>query len=1271
MMRGKTIHVWQKIIFWGIMLSLIGGLLVSCQSKEERQKTKAEDFYQKGMAFLEEGKIDEAILEFKNARAQNPDHVGVLYELGKLQIDQGEVGEGYGLLIRAAELDPDNMDARLRVAELYLFQALGDGNFEKVEAELNDLLERDEKNAKALLLRGRMYAAQAAQAQQAHDEELMTAKFDGALADIRSSIAQDPNNSEAYLVLGQIFVMREKTDEAQEALEKAIEVDPNNIDAYLALAGMAFRRQDIAEAESLYRKVLEIDPESLQGLAGSAELYVIQSKYAEAIDMASKVLELTQDAEGPPQRELVSAHFTLGRAYFAQADAANQQEPEVAKALYAKAQSHLEQATQMNPELTGAFYSLGLVHLRQQNYQQAIAQFEIVIRRNPTHVPTLVNLAIVHFQEGQYESAIEQARKVTQLDANNATAYEVLGSAYLRLNKIQEAQEAMDALAALKPDAPSLSINRAMAYYRNGEYAKAIEEATKAIEAGQKNAFVYNILGKSYLGANDVEQAERALKQALELDNTFNPAHLALGDLYVKQQQFELAEAEVNAILAQDPNSPEAHVLLGLIAMNRKQFEQAKVEFEKALAQRSDYGEAHYQLGVALRSLNQTDEAIASLERAVELLPDHLPSLVNLTLWTFDARDFTKALEYGQQAISIDPNNVLVRNALGALYAQTGQFSKALDQIQEIQKIQPDDPNVQLTLGVIYLGQREYEKAAEAAKKAIEQNPDNLLPYDTLGRAYLAQKMYGEALEAFTQALEREPDYVPALLGLGSLYGTQGKYFDAFSQYTKVLEIKPETPEAHLGLGGVYRMTGNQALALEQFETILTAQSTSSEVVLFNAADLALQLKKYDDAIAYSSRLLTENPQHVNAQYILAQAYLAKGEVGQATFELEDITRKQTDFQPAVVDLGLAYLVESDLEGASEQFQAVLRQNEKHLGALIGMAVTAQQQGLLQDAIAYCRKALEIQPTNQMVQTVLGNLYISNGDYDEARNAFAQADDLYRTLTFDDQSITAYYGSSPDSTAIELNLGSSLIARGWGKEAFDVYQRLDPSVKEGPLFRYVLAQAYATQGDTDRAIRELEALLEASPTVTIALKTLGTLYQGQERYDQAIASYQTYLESNPDDTSTQIQLGLAYQNADQLEEALTAYQQVLDASPDSALTKNQIAWLYADLGKELDTALQLAQEAEAARPVSGIIDTVGWVHYKREEYDLAIAKFQQALNITPLQPEIRYHLALAYAKQENSAGAIEELQYALRIDPNFSQAEAAQKMLDELQGQGN
>ena len=42
-----------------------------------------------------------------------------------------------------------------------------------------------------------------------------------------------------------------------------------------------------------------------------------------------------------------------------------------------------------------------------------------------------------------------------------------------------------------------------------------------------------------------------------------------------------------------------------------------------------------------------------------------------------------------------------------------------------------------------------------------------------------------------------------------------------------------------------------------------------------------------------------------------------------------------------------------------------------------------------------------------------------------------------------------------------------------------------------------------------------------------------------------------------------------------------------------------------------------------------VADTLGWVHYKRKSFPLAITQFKQALESSPDDPNIRYHLALA------------------------------------------
>ncbi len=657
------------------------------------------------------------------------------------------------------------------------------------------------------------------------------------------------------------------------------------------------------------------------------------------------------------------------------------------------------------------------------------------------------------------------------------------------------------------------------------------------------------------------------------------------------------------------------------------------------------------------------------VEQVWESLPAKMQQQM-IELWSFEAREFQKALEHGRKILAQDPNNVVIRNVLSAVYAQTGQYNEALEQIEKIREIQPDAPNLDVTLGVIYLGQREFDKAIEAAERAKASQPDNPVPYDTLGRAYTAKKEYENAEGFFVTALEKRSDYLPAIVGLGNLYGIQRNYYKALEQYQKAIAVESDSPEAHTGLAGVYRMTGNTEHAFDEFETVLRLQP-QSPIALFNAADLAVQLGKYEKAIEYAGTLVQRDANNVNAKYILAQAYSAKADSGNAMMELQDIVRRQNTFQPAVLDLGLTYLIEEDFDQAKQQFDQVLTLNEKQTAAMLGAAIAAQNIGNDAEAVTYAEQALAVQPENPMNQYVLGNIYISQNSYEKAREAFSKAGAFYEDLPFDDAAIAQYYGENPGSAAMTINLATTFLARGWDQQAINLLtdMTLPKNVREGALARYALARAYTMQENYDKALQELDAVVAAHPDLAVVYKNQGNIYQSKKESAQAVEAYKKFLEANPDDAATQVQLGLAYEGAGMVDEAITEYQKILEAMPDSALTKNQLAWLYADKGENLDEAIKLALEAEQARPAAGIIDTVGWVYYQREEFDKAVEKFQHALELSPLQPTIRYHLGLAYSKQGQKDLAIHELENALHISEDFREVNEAKTLLEELKKQ--
>jgi tetratricopeptide (TPR) repeat protein len=127
------------------------------------------------------------------------------------------------------------------------------------------------------------------------------------------------------------------------------------------------------------------------------------------------------------------------------------------------------------------------------------------------------------------------------------------------------------------------------------------------------------------------------------------------------------------------------------------------------------------------------------------------------------------------------------------------------------------------------------------------------------------------------------------------------------------------------------------------------------------------------------------------------------------------------------------------------------------------------------------------------------------------------------------------------------------------------------------------------------------------------------------------------------------------------------YRAALDDNPDFASAANNLAYNLADQDKDINEALKFAQLAKEKLPDDpNVMDTLGWVYYKKGLYDSAIGEFTECLEKMPDNPTAIYHLGMAYNKKGDLGKARVELQKALRLDKNFSGAEEAKRVLAGL-----
>ena len=79
-----------------------------------------------------------------------------------------------------------------------------------------------------------------------------------------------------------------------------------------------------------------------------------------------------------------------------------------------------------------------------------------------------------------------------------------------------------------------------------------------------------------------------------------------------------------------------------------------------------------------------------------------------------------------------------------------------------------------------------------------------------------------------------------------------------------------------------------------------------------------------------------------------------------------------------------------------------------------------------------------------------------------------------------------------------------------------------------------------------------------------------------------------------------------------------------------------------------------------------MMDTVGWVYYKKGQADLAIPQLESSVQRDPKNAVVHYHLGLAYAKAGQDAKARRAFADALRLNPSFPGADEARKAIGSV-----
>ncbi len=404
-----------------------------------------------------------------------------------------------------------------------------------------------------------------------------------------------PENADAWMRIGAIDGELGQVDSGISHLKRAIDIEPDYAYALYLLARMQHSKRQPLEARNSLRKAVSSN-----------------SKYIEAWLMLAGIEEQLEN--------------------------------------YGEVEQCCRRLIELDSSIVDAFLYLGNALSILGKYEDAVAQYQIVLARSPELAAVWSRLAILQFNLGRLEESEMSLRYTLQIMPDDIQNNILLEKILLRRSKTDEAIELLQHILLLEPGIEHLWDDLITAISEKKQYQVLINFCDRV--SGQ-----YPNEAPPWFGHGYALQKTGQHGTALE---------------YYKRA-IELA-----------PGWARVWVTMGSLHRETGNYKEAIYCFEKVLHCGIDNAFIHSDLGEMLRIIGFMDESEKHCRIAVEMAPDFAPVLICLGRVLTDRAKYEEAILVFEKALVLTPDETEPVAALSCIYERMGQYEKSQDLLQPL-----------------------------------------------------------------------------------------------------------------------------------------------------------------------------------------------------------------------------------------------------------------------------------------------------------------------------------------------------------------------------------------------------------------------------------------------------------------------------------------------------------------------------------------------------------------------------------------------------------
>lgn len=851
-----------------------------------------------------------------------------------------------------------------------------------------------------------------------------------AIIELKNAANKNPNNPEARLLLGRIYLSSQNSASAEKELEKAIQLGVNDpsvkLDFYesllkqqkyevvinelsefkfpnatnsaraLALIGNAqLGNQQMAVAAKLLNESLTTQ-DNAAARVGLIKLQVLNNETSETKKLVDETIRLYPgDFEvnfaaasyyAEQQNDLVEAKKLISKALDVT--------PDVNAKLYKAdllvqlgeieaAEAEASQVLQIYPTYSTALYTKANILYRKKSFDEARDILEKIIATAPGHASSLLLLGSIYYEKEQYERALQLLRKYGQQYPHSKDAAKLIADIQIRNNELDFAENTIWPILKRYPDDAEVLRLAAEVMLKQGRTEDSVPLLQKLVEMNQAEGQAKLYLAMNLYARGEQEKAADLLQNVVDADTSDVLARSLLMRVYLEGRNYPKAMELAEVIKKASPEETSGWNYEGLVYLQEGNVNLAKERFARALVIDPSNPEANNQLALIARQESDDKKAHEHYEAIFKKYPNHfLGRMARASLY---AKQLNQAAAIAdiELAREENPNDLQSGAQLASYYLRYGQSLEALSLLRRLHSLYPDNPFLHAALVKAHLKlglNKEAQSLVNSLSVAFPQAADVLA---LKAKVLMFNGRVSEAEKVLQQALRIDKESIEVQLELVRLQIIEKKYELARVSTNRLLQQNEENHEVIARAGDLAFAQGNFAEAIDSFKKSLTLYADSE--VIGSLGKAYWQLGDRDAMFKIWAGWLQQFPKDRDTRYLKVVAHRMQGDVKEEIESLKQIVLNNPSDLIALNELAWG-LRKTDFDSALTFGERALKLAPEDPQIMDTLAMVLAEQKRYARSIELLRQAVKLAPNNTTFSFHLAQIYFESGASREAQS---------------------------------------------------------------------------------------------------------------------------------------------------------------------------------------------------------------------------------------------------------------------------------------------